>query len=188
MTADTNTAPPTTPGLSTGTARAGRTNPGADLLWRYTRDHWAAAAAGSALAHRMWQENIDTPWGHQLERLAREIRADEATLTNLRRQLHHPGGRARRVLALGAERVARLKFNGRLRTYSPLSRVFEAEGLLAGIQSKLVLWEALEVALGPTAGGVELAPLVARAESQLATMRELHHWAVTEAFQPAAAG
>lgn len=160
---------------------------GADLLWRYTRDHWAAGAAGAALAKRTWQENIDTPWGHQLERISREVRDDLATFGEIRRRLDHPGGRARALLALAGERAARLKFNGRLRTYSPLSRVEETEALLAGVRAKQLLWSSLENALGPVVAGIELAPLQARADSQIATLTELHRWATTEAFQPATA-
>lgn len=171
-----------------GTTRGGEDNlpeSGHELLWRYTRDHWAAAAAGTALARRLWQENVDTPWGHQLERIYHEISDDEATLTALRRRLGHPGGKVRRALALTGERAGRLKLNGRLTSYSPLSRVEETEALLVGVRAKQLLWSAMETALGPTVAGVDLSRMAGRADSQAATLTELHRWATTEAFQPA---
>ena len=49
----------------------------------------------------------------------------------------------KRTLAFLSERAARLKTNGRLFTYSPLSRVVELETLALGILGKLALWEGL---------------------------------------------
>jgi hypothetical protein len=46
----------------------------------------------------------------------------------------------KRPLALLAERVARLKPNGQLRGYSPLSRFLELESLALGLDGKKLLW------------------------------------------------
>jgi hypothetical protein len=43
-------------------------------------------------------------------------------------------------LAVGAERLGRLKLNGRLGTYSPLSRFMELDVLAMGIEGKKLLW------------------------------------------------
>ncbi len=43
-----------------------------------------------------------------------------------------------------AEKVGRLKFNGRLSGYSPLSRVIELEGLALGVRGKLAGWTTLQ--------------------------------------------
>jgi hypothetical protein len=43
-----------------------------------------------------------------------------------------------------AEKVGRLKPNGHLTTYSPLSRLLELEGLAGGIEMKRALWLALQ--------------------------------------------
>ena len=47
-----------------------------------------------------------------------------------------------------AEKLGRLKLNGQLSGYSPLSRVVELEGLHIGITGKLELWKALELTAG----------------------------------------
>jgi len=161
------------------------TSDAADLLNRYVRDHWALAGAGGALARRACRNNRNTPWGHQLDRVARDIAADDEQLDAIRNALGADGGRARRVAAMAAERLARLKLNGRLLSYSPLSRVYEAEGLAAGITAKRHLWLALSEAVGPSCAGADLGVLVERADDQLATVSGFHRWAVGQAFQPA---
>jgi len=50
--------------------------------------------------------------------------------------------------AWAAEKLGRLKLNGRLRGYSPLSRLLELEMLHIGITGKLELWQALQRTLG----------------------------------------
>ncbi|MEZ5411653.1 MAG: hypothetical protein R2761_26705 [Acidimicrobiales bacterium] len=161
------------------------TSDAADLLNRYVRDHWALAGAGAALARRAQRSNRNTPWGHQLERVARDIEDDDDTLDAIRHALGADGGRIRRLAVVGAERLGRLKLNGRLLSYSPLSRVYEAEGMAAGITAKRHLWLALAEAVGPTCAGADLNTLVERADDQLATVASFHRWAVVQAFQPA---
>lgn len=170
---------------TTSSAAAPPTSDATQLLHIYLRDHWALAGAGAALARRAHRHNRDTPWGHQLERVARDIAEDQEQLDAIRHALAADGGRARRVAALGAERLARLKLNGRVLRYSPLSRVYEAEGLCSGITAKRQLWLALTEAVGPSGAGADLGALVERADDQLATVAGFHRWAVTEAFQPA---
>ena len=67
------------------------------------------------------------------------------------------------------EKLGRLKPNDELTGYSPLSRLLEFEGLRAGVQGKLGLWESLAIVaahderLDPD----EIDALAARAEAQL---------------------
>ena len=42
-----------------------------------------------------------------------------------------------------AEKAGRLKLNGQIRGYSPLSRLVELEGLEVGVTGKRSLWQAL---------------------------------------------
>jgi hypothetical protein len=51
--------------------------------------------------------------------------------------------RSTTAAAWAAEKVGRLKFNGQIKGYSPLSRLVELEGLATGIESKQSLWLAL---------------------------------------------
>jgi hypothetical protein len=51
-------------------------------------------------------------------------------------ELRFGGDKVKNIAAWGIEKVGRLKLNGQLTGYSPLSRVVELEGLLAGIAGK----------------------------------------------------
>jgi hypothetical protein len=64
-----------------------------------------------------------------------------------------------------AERLGRLKLNGRLFTRSPLSRIVELETLLVGIRGKEALWTALRAA-DATLQGVDLDALIESARTQ----------------------
>jgi hypothetical protein len=83
------------------------------------------------------------------------------------------------------EKLGRLKLNGRLTSYSPLSRVLELEGLIMGVNGKLGMWQALRrMADGDSRfDAARYDRLIARGESQIARLRE-HH----DAIAPAAFG
>jgi hypothetical protein len=67
------------------------------------------------------------------------------------------------------EKIGRLKLNGQLRGYSPLSRLLELEGLALGIEGKLALWRSLRQVAGeePRLAPVDFDGLVQRAKAQL---------------------
>ena len=82
------------------------------------------------------------------------------------------------------EKAGRLKLNGELTSYSPLSRVVELEGLLTGITGKKGLWNAL-LQIAPTEPRLDadrLERLRDRAEAQRATVEDLRQRAAREAF------
>ena len=152
------------------------------LLRTYLQDHHAAAGAGVALARRARDANRAGPFGRELARLADEIAADRETLERVMDELGVPASRAKDGLAVAAERVARLKPNGRVRSYSPLSRVLELEALVSGITAKAALWRSLEVTLGGRVGGVDLRALHAAALDQARRAEELRVEAARIAF------
>lgn len=156
----------------------------ADLLRRYLRDHWAAAGAGSKLADRLYRRNRDTPWGHQLERVSREVSSDDAALNAVRHALGSRGGRLRRLALEIGSTLGQFKLNGRLTRYSPLSRVFEAEAMMSGILAKQRMWLTLEESLGPERAEADFAMLAERAGAQLDTVANFHQWALAMAFRP----
>jgi hypothetical protein len=78
-----------------------------------------------------------------LTELVNEIVADRATLLAVMARLGVRTSRAKVAAAWGAERLGRLKLNGQLRGYSPLSRLVELEGLATGIEGKRCLWLSL---------------------------------------------
>ncbi len=79
----------------------------------------------------------------ELQELSAEIQHDREELIAIITGLGQPVDRAKVALGWTAEKVGRLKPNGRLRGYSPLGRLLELEGLLAGIHAKQALWRAL---------------------------------------------
>lgn len=150
----------------------------------YLDDHWAGAAAGSALAARLAKENANSPWGADLASIANQIRADQQALAEIRRHLHSNGGGLKKAVALVGERLARLKPNGRFLRYSPLSRVLEIEALISGVSAKQRLWVALQAfdQSGDPLADVDLEELEKGAKSQLDLLCSIHEAASSEAF------
>jgi hypothetical protein len=70
--------------------------------------------------------------------------------------------------AIAAERVGRLKLNGRWRGYSPLSRFVELDFLAMGIEGKKTLWRNLRdyAGLRERLPDVDFDGLIERAQSQ----------------------
>jgi hypothetical protein len=155
-----------------------------DHLETYLQDHRAGAEAGSDLARRMHQENEGTPYEEFLDHIADDIAEDVVVLEQLMDRLGVDRSTFKAAAAKIGERLGRLKPNNELLGYSPLSRVVEFEGLRAGVQGKLALWDSLmEIApdddrLDPE----EIAQLIIRAESQLKGLRVHHRLAAREAF------
>jgi hypothetical protein len=142
------------------------------LLGIYLNDHLAGATAGSALARRALANNRGTELGAVLARIASEIEEDRMELLRVMRLLEVEPGTVKRAVAVAAERLGRLKLNGRLTGYSPLSRVLEIEGLIMGIEGKRNLWLNLRdgAQLAKRLEGVDLDRLIERAERQQADL------------------
>lgn len=135
----------------------------------YLNDHLAGSTAGRELARRAAASNRGSEYGRFLNRIAREIDEDRDTLQAIMRALGVPIDRLKVLGGWGAEKVGRLKLNGRLVGYSPLSRLVELEALALGVRGKLALWRALDL-LAPDQPEVQrfdLGYLIARAEGQL---------------------
>ena len=88
------------------------------------------------------------------------------------------------ALAWTGEKVGRLKLNGEIRTYSPLSRVVEFEGLTIGVTAKLSMWKNLKRLQESDARLAEFdfERLVARAEQQLGEIERRRVSAAAAAF------
>jgi hypothetical protein len=151
----------------------------------YLDDHRAGATGGLRLARRLWRNNAKSPWAGELEELTHRIERDSRTLAQVRDALGMDGGTLKAVAALAGERIARLKPNGHLLGYSPLSRVVEVEGLMAGVSAKRRLWAALEK-VQEFSDGLEqfdFEGLGDEAESQLDVLSRVHRWASGLAFE-----
>ena len=119
-----------------------------------------------------------------MERLAAEIAEDRESLADIMRALGVKVDPLKVIAGWGAEKMGRLKFNGRLLGYSPLSRVVELETLAIGVYAKLALWRSLQQLEPRRLAKVDadLAELVGRAKRQLEEI-ELHRQrATTEAL------
>jgi hypothetical protein len=181
------------------------------LLAIYLNDHFAGAVAGAELAGRLAAQNrSDADFASPLTELAREIGEDRDTLRALMADLGVDVDHVKRIGAWAAEKLGRLKLNGRLLSYSPLSRVEELEALRIGATAKRMMWVALHElsfaatpAAVPTHGAVDrlrrlaardelpaggLTRLIERAEGQLERIEECHARACAAAFGATASG
>lgn len=152
------------------------------LVGIYLEDHWAAATGGVEIARRLRGGNRDTEWAEDLERICAEIEADRDTLREVMAALGVRRNLPKAYGAWAAEKIGRLKLNGRLFSYSPLSRVVELEVLTVGIAGKLALWEALRRAADPELDDFDFVALGERAEAQRKVVKKVHKAAATEAF------
>lgn len=152
------------------------------LLAIYLNDHLAGSAAGVELARRTRASNREDPeFGLSLAQVCAEIEDDRKTLQALMDHLEIRQDPIKPVAARLGERLGRLKPNGRLRGYSPLSRVVELEGLTLGITGKLQLWRALERSLD-SIEGFDFEQLAERAANQRERVEALRLTAATRAF------
>ncbi|AZP22106.1 hypothetical protein EJC51_42100 [Streptomyces aquilus] len=151
----------------------------------YLNDHLAGATSGTALVRRMAQEHHASAYGNDLDKLATEIAQDRRALAALLRDLDIPVRRYKRGLAWLAERIARVKPNGRLLRRSGLAVLVELEALRLGAQGKASLWRALlpVSALEPRLDADRLEQLLRRAEQQIRTLDSLHARAVVQVFR-----
>jgi hypothetical protein len=145
------------------------------LLAIYLNDHLAGATLGVELARRLRSSNRDDgEFGEPLTKLCAEIEEDRDTLVRLMARLEVGRDPVKPVLATVAERLGRLKLNGRLWGYSPLSRVLELEVMSGLVGGKLQLWNALEQSFGESLDGFDFHALAARADNQGSRLEDLH--------------
>lgn len=152
------------------------------LLSIYLNDHLAGSVAGVELARRARASNEGTELGRVLEEICAEIEADQRALREVMDRLGVVPSKVKPHAAWAAEKLGRLKPNGQLRGYSPLSRVVELEGLCAGVAGKRQLWTALRRTFGDDLGGLDFDGLVARADAQYERLEACRLEAVGTAF------
>jgi hypothetical protein len=145
------------------------------LLGIYLNDHLAGSRAGLELARRAERENRGNQLGDFLAALIPELEQDRAMLEQVLRALKVPHDTFKQGAAWFMERLGRLKLNGRLVRYSPLSRLVELEGLCLGTQGRRSMWRALRrlARTERSLASFDFEALVARTEMQL---RSLERW------------
>jgi hypothetical protein len=134
----------------------------------YLNDQLALGVGWRELARRAARANRGTPTGDALAEVAREIGEDVATFERIMERLGVPKSRVKVAAAVAGERAGRLKLNGSLTAYSPLSRFVELEFLVMGITGKIQLWQTLRdlAGLDERLPDVDFDALVDRAEAQ----------------------
>jgi hypothetical protein len=132
----------------------------------YLNDHLADQTLGVELVKRAISENTGTPLHAFLEVLSCELEEDRESLMRLMGQLGVRRTRVGIIVARIADKVGRLKCNGQLTGYSPLSALVELESLHRAINDKIDMWNALRSSVGNRVDGIDLDELVRRAERQ----------------------
>lgn len=152
------------------------------LLSIYLNDHLAGSVVGTQLVRRAAHSNEETSYGEPLARLAQEVSEDREALEELMRRLGVRRDPLKEVAAYAAEKVGRLKPNGRLISYSPLSRLVELEALQLAVTSKRAMWRALRdcAAEEPRLAQADYDALATRADNQLRAIERLRTRAAHE--------
>jgi len=142
------------------------------LLGIYLRDQLAMGVLWRELARRAQRHNRGTALGDALEHVALGIAEDVDTFQSMMRALGIRTDPVKVGLAWVAERCGRLKLNGRVGSYSPLSRFEELEFLTMGIEGKKQMWTTLRdlASLESRLPDVDFGDLIARAERQRAEL------------------
>jgi hypothetical protein len=150
----------------------------------YRNDQLAAGVLWREAARRAQRNNDGTELGEALARVAAITAEDVDLFASLMRPL----GLRRNAIKIGAaivaERAGRLKLNGHLRRYSPLSRFVELDFLLMGVIGKQVLWRNLGDRAGLRAElpDVDFDELHRRAQTQIDLLEPFHTAAAREAL------
>jgi hypothetical protein len=147
----------------------------------YLRDHRSGAAAGVRLAARC-RDRAAGDEQPKLAALAADISADRESLDRIMDELGIRPSWFKVTVATIAERVGRLKLNGRLLGRSPLAPLLEREALAAGVFTKRNLWRALSAADLPGIDLDAVKELEARADDQLERLGGLHRAAAPGAL------
>lgn len=162
-----------------------------DFLGIYMNDQLASGLLWREVARRSQRNNNGTQLGEALTRVATGIAQDVETFQQIMRRLGIRRNPVKIGLAVGAERLGRLKLNGRFGTYSPLSQFVELDFLAMGIEGKKLLWVTLRdlAGLASRLPDIDFDDLIERAEHQRADLEPFRVRAGTEAFAtPASEG
>lgn len=132
----------------------------------YLSDHLAGSSVGIEIAKRAAKSNAGNDIGHHLRAALVVIEEDRATLEQVMDLVGAPKQRWKLAAAWVGEKVGRLKLNGEITTYSPLSRLVELEAVSLGIRGKRAMWQSLREIRDPRLASIDFDNLIARADEQ----------------------
>src|SRR3712207_4048520 len=115
----------------------------ANYLRIYMNDQLAAGILWREFAWRAQRNNDGTDVGDALARVAEITTEDVETFGAMMSRCGFRRNRAKIGAAIVSERLSRLKLNGHVRSYSPLSRFAELDFVLIGVVGKKILWRNL---------------------------------------------
>lgn len=150
----------------------------ADLLRLYLSDHLSGAAAGVGRIDRMAEDFMDTPIFPTLSTLAEEIRTERSFLEELIDSLGLDRMPYRQSVADAAEKVGRLKGNGRALQRSPMTLLLETEMMRSAVIGKKGAWQTVRQhssLLGLPSSTFDR--LTSRIDSQLEALDAVHTYA-----------
>ena len=155
------------------------------MLGIYLNDHLALATAAADLGERSHASNRDGALGALLARLRDELAAERETLLDVMQRLDVRRDRLKELAGWAGEKGGRLKLNGRLFSYSPMSRVTELDALTLLVSAERSLWRGLQAALGDDErlAGLDLPARAAAAEARLAAIDDHRDAAVVTAMR-----
>jgi hypothetical protein len=150
----------------------------------YLNDHLGGSTTGIELVRRACSKNQGSDYGRFLSELTKEIEEDREALLEIMDRLGIHRDPTKVAGGWVLEKMGRLKLNGQLRGYSPLSRLVELEGLALGVTGKLAGWKALRLVADnePLLDAAALERLIERAERQQRGVEEHRLVAAREAF------
>ena len=156
----------------------------AKRLGIYLNDHLAGSVGGIELAVRTESENRSNPVGRYMAAFIPELRHDQSILRSVMQALELKEDPLKTRGAWLAEKLGRLKLNGSLVRYSPLSRLVELEGLCSATEGRLSLWRTLArlSAKDTRLAGFDFEALIARGESQQQALQHLRARSADVAF------
>ncbi len=164
----------------------------AELLGVYVNDHLAAATGGIELVSRMIGVHRGARWEQPLGQLLGELREERSALLGVTRALGIPVRQYKQLGVWLAEKVSRVKLNGRLLSRSPLSDLVEFEFLASAVRGKRSGFETLRIRaeVDDRLDRAELDRLIDQAHRQYEWLTEARREVAAEVFggRPAAAG
>jgi hypothetical protein len=148
----------------------------------YLNDHVALMALLIDVAERSAKSNRGSPLGAWLLELRRELVSQRETVERVMERLRLRRSGAKVALARLGQRAGQLKLNGRLTSYSPLSRLFELESLLAGVEASRAVMESLRLLGDPRLEALDFGALVRAAGEQHDGLERFRREAVATAL------
>lgn len=148
----------------------------------YLNDNLALMAGARALARRSARSNRRRDLGEVLTDLAVELETDLASAGKVMDRLSIRPSRIKVPAVRAGVLLGRLKLNGRVFTYSDLSRVVELEALCLLTASKQRFWESVAEANLEVPADVDPRALARQSGLQLSRLSELRREAARQAL------